>query len=287
MRYSIFDFNQEECMKLELSMNDLLLLDYIQKAIASPTMKHAYTGNEVPCVWLCHKKILEDLPILNIGNDRLKRYLTKYVELGLLIRTTQNKGVNGTRTYYGITEKFESLQKAGVENNTSSSKARVKNNTPDKGIRNKDKEDTIFNKIKNSSETVAKPKKQNLYEKCVDVVKEFNFTEELEELVCEYLSVRLKITDKPIYNTNQWKAILRKLNTLAPDDVEMQKQIVQQSIERGYASVFPVSSYNQTKTQKTKSHNKGVSCEQYTAEEEAEIRKWQREVVKNGGRIKY
>ena len=36
MRYSIMGFNQEELIKYDIDMLDVLLLDYIQKAISQP-----------------------------------------------------------------------------------------------------------------------------------------------------------------------------------------------------------------------------------------------------------
>jgi DNA-binding transcriptional regulator GbsR (MarR family) len=127
---------------------------------------------------------------------------------------------------------------------------------------------------------------KNLYTQCKSTVSLFKFTGELQDKILEYLSLRLKMSDKPIYSASQWKAILVKLTKeLAPDDPKQQLAIVNQSIERGYASFFPVSDYK-----KSSSHrrvDRGVSCEQYTEEEKKEIKKWQDKVVKNGGRIKF
>ena len=154
-------------------------------------------------------------------------------------------------------------------------------------INNKKDNNTIINNsiIRKPQKDSAKPKRKNLYQQCVEEIILHNFPAELDSMLRDYLSLRLKIEDKPIYNVNQWKAILKKLvNELAPDDVEMQKAIVQQSIERGYASFFPVSKSSSSRKRNVDS---GVSSDQYTEEEKREIRKWQKEVVKNGGRIKF
>jgi hypothetical protein len=151
--------------------------------------------------------------------------------------------------------------------------------------------DTQDTKIQDTKIQDGKGKKalvtKNLYKKCEWCACNFEFTGELREKVLEYLSLRLKMKDKPIYSVNQWKAILVKLTKdLAPNDPEQQLAIVKQSIERGYASFFPVSDYKKTVNNRRRV-DKGVSCDQYTDEEKKEIKKWQEEVVKNGGRIKF
>ena len=148
----------------------------------------------------------------------------------------------------------------------------------------------VDNKVKNNisinRNITSLVKNKSLYEKCSDVIKTYDFSKELERLIYDYLSLRLKIIDNPIYNIKQGQGILNKLTKdLAPDDEDMQIQIVRQSIEKGYASFYPVNI--QTRSQRQKAHNRELSCEQYTKEEEEEIRKWQKEVVKNGGRIKF
>ena len=115
MRYSIMGFEQEALLsiqteQLKLDMSDILLMDYIQRAISQPSMIKHYENGQ-PYVWLQHSKILEDLPILGIKNDMLKKRLNKLVELHIIksITLAANKG-QGSRSYYTITEVFESLQ---------------------------------------------------------------------------------------------------------------------------------------------------------------------------------
>ena len=110
MRYSILGFNQEELIKYDIDMTDVLLMDYIQKALSQPSMIKT-TKDEQPYVWLQHSKILEDLPILNIKESMLKKRIAKLVELGLIASITiANEYGRGSRSYYTITESFEALQ---------------------------------------------------------------------------------------------------------------------------------------------------------------------------------
>ena len=158
MRYSVLGFNQEELLKYNLGMNEVLLLDYIYQAIASPTLEHKIEAG-LSFVWLNHTKILEDLPILNISEDRLKRLL-KSLEANKLIssiKINMGKG-KGSKCYYYITKECEALRyNRRVENNTSNdldvlkitplnSDRRVENNTSNNKLFNIDNK---LNKIDN------------------------------------------------------------------------------------------------------------------------------------------
>ena len=108
MRFEVFGFNQKlvsEKYGKNVDANDLLLLDYVIDAIASPTMKHI-VKDDVAYVWLSQEKILADLPILNIGVESLRKKLKHLVELNLL-NTEQSFASNnrgGSKTFYGVTE---------------------------------------------------------------------------------------------------------------------------------------------------------------------------------------
>ena len=123
MRYSIFGFSQQDIIESyeNITVSDLLILDYIYNAAASPTMEH-YVDNEDIYVWLSHKKILEDLPILNISESRLKYRLSSLVNTGLLkTYHTCIPGMRGSKTFYCITEECANLKYGpSIENNTRS-----------------------------------------------------------------------------------------------------------------------------------------------------------------------
>ena len=117
-------FNQERLIEiqkddLKLDMTDLLLMDYIQKALSQPSMEKKVDAYNQPYVWLKHQKILEDLPILNIKESMLKKRIAKLVDLGL-IKTMRNTNIiRGSKSYYTITELFEYLQ---MDNDTTKCK---------------------------------------------------------------------------------------------------------------------------------------------------------------------
>ena len=119
MRISILGFNQAKAIELNLTTNDLLLLQYIMYANSEPTMKHI-VEDEIAYVWLQHKKIQEDLPILNITEGTLKNKLTEFRNKGLIAsKTVANTSGRGSRAYYTITELTTSLINDTVNTTTS------------------------------------------------------------------------------------------------------------------------------------------------------------------------
>lgn len=87
-----------------------------------------------------------------------------------------------------------------------------------------------------------KPKKGNLFTKCVNLVDSYDFSiwSDIRKLLIDYLQFRLSVKDKPLY-FNMWKGMLNKLVELSGDDVKIYESVIKQSIERGYLSFYPVS----------------------------------------------
>jgi DNA-binding Lrp family transcriptional regulator len=98
-----------------------------------------------------------------------------------------------------------------------------------------------------------KPKKKNLYEKCIDVIDEFTDDTEIKELLVTYLRMRLEVKDKPLY-INQFKGMINKLKELTDDTIS----VIQQSIDRGYLSFYPLSKNNNVKSAACENNVKSV-----------------------------
>lgn len=80
-------------------------------------------------------------------------------------------------------------------------------------------------------------KKPNLFTKCSDLIDSYTKNPALHESLVNYLRVRLEMKDKPLY-FNSWKGLLNKLDREFAEDEKV--AVVNQSIERGYASFFPL-----------------------------------------------
>lgn len=283
MRYSILGFNQEELIKYDIDMSDVLLMDYIQKALSQPSMQKKNKDNQ-PYVWLNHTKIIEDLPILKIGESMLKKRLSKLINLGLIEAiTVSNESNRGTKTYYTITNLFESLQFSDADMTRDKKFSVVER----PGIKNSPSDNKLIidNKLINtiSKDIVEeKPKKKNLYEKCVDTIDNFTESEEVRDLLRTYLRYRLEIKDKPIY-VNQWIGMLNKLRDLTDSKTECM-EIIQQSIDRGYLSFFPISKSKQSRSTACETN---VSCATMTEEEIEKQTKFVEELKSRGKQVEF
>lgn len=110
MIYSILGFSQSKLIETDLDLTEILLLKYILQACGTPKMKHILDDDEHPLVWIQHKKLSEDLPILKLSEGVLRNKLLKLKQQGYIqSKTLANEGIRGTRTYYGLTEKTMSL----------------------------------------------------------------------------------------------------------------------------------------------------------------------------------
>lgn len=88
------------------------------------------------------------------------------------------------------------------------------------------------------------PKKKNLYEKCLDSIDEFTCDAEIKELLITYFKVRREM-EKPLY-ANQWSSYIKELKRLVSSGQDA-REVIQQSINRGYRGFYEVKRYNNYK----------------------------------------
>jgi hypothetical protein len=94
----------------------------------------------------------------------------------------------------------------------------------------------------------GKPKttKPNLYQQCISLIED-KIPESygnVRKLLKDYLDLRLEMRDKTLY-VNQWKGMLDKLLELHKQGYAYES-IIRQSIDRGYASFYPINNYRQS-----------------------------------------
>lgn len=295
MKYSILGFNQEKIVSynkdnLKCDLTDLLLLNYIIYAQSNPKMKHTMDENNQPCVWLHHEHILEDLPILNITEGTLKNRLTKLRKMELITsKTVANENSQGSRTYYRTTSLlydmlFEttSFKNDVIEEphhskmtsntftnfNTEVNRVLSKDNTTKSGFE--------FGK--------QKPKKQNLYAKCVSLIDQKTNDTEIRSLLIGWLNMLLekyKLRGKALY-VNVFKG---KLNMLDKFEEKDWKEIIEYNLQRGYEGFYPIPNYSYSTDLKDKPWEKGVKSEGYTEEEKRELEKEREEMEARGERV--
>lgn len=249
MKYTILGFNQSLAVEYDLNMNDLLLLQYVMYANNVPDMKHMIEHG-VPYVWLQHAKISEDLPILGYTEGTLKNKFSELKKKGF-IQSVQIPDMNGSKTYYAITELTVSLlsdtptsfkndvrRHAEMTSNNQSNNNKLNNTLSKDNVRSEKSSDDVL-----GTET-EKPKKKNLFSKCSDMIQEYTNDKKLKDVLYQYLELILeksRVEGKPMY-ANQFKGMLNKLDELVNSNRGTHYEIVQQSLTKGYVSFFPANS---------------------------------------------
>lgn len=261
MRISILGFNQAKVVELKLTTNDLLLLQYIMYANSEPTMKHI-VEDEIAYVWLQHNKIQEDLPILNITEGTLKNKLTDFRNKGLIIsKTVANTQGRGSRTYYTVTELTASLindtvegphhskMTSNIELNGDIEKDSISINTnttqteddcSSKGYSREELRDEFLGSVKKpTNKRRNMVKRPTLFDKCVAEIDKFTDLPELREKLIQFLKIRLEVKDKP-FGIESWKGMLNKLDQAVAECMREYVDVVQQSIDKGWLSFYPI-----------------------------------------------
>jgi DnaD/phage-associated family protein len=106
MKYTILGFNQKLSIEYGLDMNDLLLLRWFIDFYHSGRMVKMNVKNK-EYAWVNYKKIIEDVPILNMQKTAVARRLMKLCDVGIMEHETLKQG--GTFSLYKLTSKYEKL----------------------------------------------------------------------------------------------------------------------------------------------------------------------------------
>ena len=210
----------------------------------------------------------------NCTKQGIQKNLKNLLELGLIEKF--DKEVNGIKycEYSCIVcnKVVYPMQQSCISNKTNNT---YKENSSTKVLlqENGKSENAFLGSV--SKTTDDKPKKKNLFEKCLDVIDEYTEDGELKELLVTYLKYRLEIKDKPLY-ANMWKGMINKLRQLDGGDYDTACAIVQQSINRGYLGFFSVNVYTGYNKSNNNLHNKinesgAVNVPHITDEEKDEI----------------
>ena len=90
MRPKIFNFPQETLLRLGLTLKEVLFLDYLEQFARSGHMR----SKRVDEKWyykITYKKIIEDLPILNIKERQIRNMITRLEKIGIINRLSDLK----------------------------------------------------------------------------------------------------------------------------------------------------------------------------------------------------
>jgi predicted transcriptional regulator len=91
-------------------------------------------------------------------------------------------------------------------------------------------------KTKRRRNVVRKP---TLFDKCVAEIDKYTDRPELREKLIKFLKIRLEVKDKP-FGIESWRGMLDKLEQIATDTCVDYTVLVQQSIDKGWLSFYPM-----------------------------------------------
>jgi len=196
MRYSILGFNQKLVNELSLDLTDLAILQYIADASASPKMqKLKENETDLVYVWISHKHLLEDLPILHIKDSMLNKRIKHLIDLELLdSKVVANNKSRGSKAYYAITEKCVDLKYAREDTNDMTNCNRLHEvNRPTVIDYTRSQRPTVMNYTSNSStnkqDTTITINNKEFIEKGNEIIELYND-------ICVNLPKVTKFTDK-------------------------------------------------------------------------------------------
>ena len=82
-------------------------------------------------------------------------------------------------------------------------------------------------------------RKPTLFDKCVAEIDTYTDRPELREKLIQFLKIRLAVKDKP-FGIESWKGMLDKLEQIVKDTRVDYVVLVQQSIDKGWLSFYPI-----------------------------------------------
>ena len=219
-----------------------------------------------------------------------RKALSTLYELGIIL--IEKRGLPA-KNYYKIN--FDVLLSILEE---SSCQRRRQQDTESVNLNN-NKQTKIKEKEKNSSKEElhsqefsfgkqSKPKKENLYTKCMNMIDAKTTDATCRLLLRDWLSMLLEKyrgRGKVLY-ANVFKG---KLNMLDKYDEKDWTDIIRYNIQRGYEGFYPINDFSSKPTdiRKGKAWEEGLSCETYTEEEKREIERLTAEREARGEQVWY
>lgn len=182
---------------------------------------------------------------------------------------------------------IQDIENVSVENHTQ--RNTKTSNTNKKENNNSSKEELHSQEFQFGKQ--SKPKKANLYTKCVDMINDFTDNEMIRSDLHDYLYLLMEMRKdgKPFY-TNTWKGLLRKLKEISSEP-NIQHDSILYSMQKGYIGFYDPKDRNfsskTTDIRKGKPWEQGVKSETYTEEEKRQIEKERAEREARGEQVWY
>lgn len=255
MKYTIEGFSQAFAMTLkkEVAVGDKMVLrkvDCTDLVILRwfvdfyPNMKKIEVDGK-QYAWLTHKKLLEDLPLIDISRKAFIERMQKLVDFEILTYKLVKEG--GTFSLYGFGENYENLIK--TERVADQTDTGCTNNNTEGGGSNVHgvavQTDNKDNSIRDTSFSDTKESKKASFDSLIETYSRGN--EKVKELLGEWLKVRkakrAAMTDRAI------ELNLQKLDRLAKESKMSVADYLEEIIRRGWQAFYAIKTYgNDNKT---------------------------------------
>lgn len=220
----------------------------------------------------------------NCSESKVSKAIKKLKELGMIeeiafdgrhrkLRVVKS-AMQDSKKCYSESQKIQSNNIASKTNNN---------------IKNSSKEELHSQEFQFGKQ--SKPKKANLYTKCVDMINDFTDNEMIRSDLHDYLYLLMEMRkDGKSFYANTWKGLLRKLKEIS-SDLNIQHDSILYSMQKGYIGFYDPKDRNfsskTTDVRKGKAWEEGLSCETYTEEEKREIDRMTAEREARGEQVWY
>ena len=249
MKFTIEGFSQEYAATLKktvtvngkeklikIDCTDLVILRWFVDFF--PNMRKMYVNGQEYAL-LVHKKLVDDLPILDISRKACIERMQKLVEFGILKYELVKEG--GTYSLYGFGENYINLVKrVAVQTDTGctvETTGGVRSNGHGVYVQTDNKDKSIIN------ESITIPKKERKSSSFDDLIDSYSKgDEEVKDLLGEWLKVRKA---KRAAMTNRAIELnLQKLESLAAESKMSVANYLREVICRGWQAFYPIKTYN-------------------------------------------
>lgn len=279
MKYTIFGFSQEQVLNLcdehqSIDERDLMILRWIIDFYFGGMEKRVIDGVEYG--WVNASYVCEELPIMRLTPEAVRRRLKKLVKFGLLYHRQVKNSEVGTRAYYRPTEHAVQLQSDTGATSKCDGGTTSKSHPVPLQSSNKDSSISDPSIINQSITHKKKEGKRAGYDEIID-----SYTEngELRSALVEFVKMR-KMMKKPL--TNRALSLLltskKGLDGLASTDAE-KIDIVQQSIMRAWLGFFPLKDDGHKPSQQSKRASRNESSWEKTEEEKQDEEAWMKNII--------
>lgn len=140
----------------------------------------------------------------------------------------------------------EKISLNNIEDNNIEDSISINTNTTEieddctsKSYSNEELRNDFLGSVKKSTRRRNVVKRPTLFDKCVAEIDKFTDLPELREKLIQFLKIRLEVKDKP-FGVESWKGMLKKLDQAVAECMREYVDVVQQSIDKGWLSFYPI-----------------------------------------------